>query len=83
MMEVSADGIGVCLDADTFLCMRWNGALPTEQVARWSAFFGKLVLAPGMLDDLAGLEPSGASSEVISLDELRIGLALLTASQKG
>lgn len=81
MLEVSADGIGVCLDENTYLVTRWRGVFPEPQLGKWLAFFARLALDPGMLDELAGIEQSGASSEVISLSELRTGLALLTESQ--
>jgi hypothetical protein len=81
MLEIGSDGIGVCLDENTCLYTRWSAELRCEQVTKWLAFFAKLVADPAMLDELAGIAPAGESCQVISLSELRAGLALLTRSR--
>ena len=78
MLEITSDGIGVCLGANSYLCIRWSAGLPDVQLARWFAFFAKCMLGPATLATTLGIEPPGASSTAISLTELRAGLALLT-----
>ena len=78
MLEITSDGIGVCLGENSFLVIRWSAGLPEEQHARWFAFFAKCMQGPPTLADTLGIEPPGASSTAISLTELRAGLALLT-----
>jgi len=78
MLEITSEGIGVCLGADSFLFMRWSAGLPDAQVARWFAFFAKCMLGPHGIADTLGIEPPGESSTVVSLKELQTGLALLT-----
>jgi hypothetical protein len=78
MLELASGGIGVSLGENTFLFIRWSADLPKEQVARWFAFFAKCMLGPHGIAATLGIEPPGESSTVVSLKELRAGLALLT-----
>lgn len=77
-LEIASDGIGVSLGEQSYLYIRWSKDLPEEQVARWCAFFAKSMLDQRPLADTLGIEPPGESSTVVSLKELRAGLALLT-----
>lgn len=82
-LEIASDGFGVCLGENTYLYIRWSAGLPSEEATRWCAFFARLVCDPAEIDELAGIEPTGASSQVISLAELKAGLALLTSFRVG
>jgi len=77
-LVVRADGIGVYLDESTSLVISWSAELGYGQVQAWLGFFARLGCGPLEIADTLGIEPPGESSTVISLDELRRGLALLT-----
>lgn len=77
-LELASDGIGVSLGEDSFLLVRWSPDIPCEQVTRWLAFFAAVSRGPGSIDTVLGIEPPGESSTVVSLQELKAGLALLT-----
>jgi hypothetical protein len=78
-LEITSDGFGVCLDARNYLVIRWSAALDMEQLGKWLAFFAKLALDPSLIEGMQSTVQAGESSEVISLEELRSGLALLTS----
>ena len=79
-LELASDGIGVSLDENTFLCIRWSAGLAAAQVRAWLAFFARSGVGPLEIADTLGIEPPGESSTVTSLNDLRTGLALLTRS---
>lgn len=78
MLEVASDGIGVSLGEDSYLLIRWSESLPSEQVCKWLAFFARAMNTPEGIGATFGITLDGKSSEVLSLAELRNGLALLT-----
>lgn len=77
MLEYTPDGIGVCLGADSYVVLRWSPGLPSEQVARWCAFLARCMLGPEGFEGTTGIALAGESSTVVSLAELKAGLALL------
>lgn len=79
-LEISLDGFGVSLEDGTFLCIQWSIDFPYAQVTQWLAWFARSGVGPLEVADTLGIEPPGESSTVISLAELRAGLALLTRS---
>lgn len=78
MLELASDGIGVSLGENSYLLIRWSESLASEQVCRWLGFFARAMNTPEGIGGTLGIELSGRSSEVMSLEELRNGLALLT-----
>lgn len=77
-LEVTPDGYGVSLGADSYLVIRWSAGLPPEQVLRWLAFFAKCMSGPEGFEGTTGITLDGESSTVVSLAELKAGLALLS-----
>lgn len=78
MLEVASDGIGVSLGENSYLLIRWSESLASEQVRKWLAFFVRAMNTSGSIEETLGITLDGKSSEVMSLEELRNGLALLT-----
>ena len=77
-LEVASEGFGVSLDENTYLVIRLSASLPHREAAQWLAFFARALNDDLALDEVLGIELDGESSTVITLDELRAGLKLLT-----
>lgn len=81
MAELALDGCGVSLGGNTYLVIRWSPNLDSRQVSKWLAFFATAWSGKGDPGEVLGIEPLGASSTVVSLEELKRGLALLNQLQ--
>jgi hypothetical protein len=66
----------------TYLYIHWSDELSPQQLTAWLAFFARLGVGPREIADTLGIAPPGESSTVVSLNELRAGLELLTKLQE-